>query len=51
MTPFRYDGSNSQPELPGLNVFNYSRTDFAVDSGVYHQVRNLGVDGFLWGLK
>ena len=51
MTPLRYDGSNSQPELPGLNVFNYSRADFAVDDGVYHPVRDLRVDDFLWDLK
>jgi len=51
MTPFRYDGSNSQPELPGLNVFNYSRADFAVDDGVYAPVRYLRVDDFLRSLK
>ena len=51
MTPFRYDGCNNQVEHPGLNVFNYSRADFAVDSGVYDPVRYLRVDGFLWDLK
>lgn len=38
MTPFRYDGSNNQPELSGLNLFNYSRADSDVDSGVYYPV-------------
>ncbi len=51
MTPFRYDGSNSQPELLGLDVFNYSRADFAVDAGVYYPVWHLKVADFLWDLK
>lgn len=51
MTPFRYDGRNNQVEHSGLNVFNYSRADFAVDDGVYHPVRTLRVDDFLWSLK
>lgn len=51
MTPFRYDGSNSQPELPGLNVFDYSPTAFTLDRYVYGPVRTLRVDDFLWDLK
>ena len=52
MTPLRYDGSNFQPEQPGLNVFDSSSsTAFTLDDGVYHPVRNLRVDEFLWDLK
>jgi len=51
VTPLRYDGGNSQPELSGLDIFNYSRADFAVDDGVYHPVRYLGVDDFLRSLE
>lgn len=51
MTPFRYDGCNNQVEHSGLNVFDYSATAFTLDEYVYHPVRTLGVDDFLWDLK
>ena len=51
MTPFRYDGCNNQSCTTGLNVFDYSSTAFTLDDGVYHPVRTLRVDDFLWDLK
>lgn len=51
MTPFRYDGCNNQSGTSGLNVFDYSPTAFTLDRYVYHPVRGLRVDYFLWDLK